>query len=255
MVSIIQLQTSAKKITRRWRTIASILLFFCGVASVFWGTYHLVEITQVPICANPVDELQIPQQEDKQDDKLEENDVTSQASVVAGELGSIQVEIQGAIKNPGVYWLNYTSRLGELIELAGGLSESADKQQLAQQFTLSAKLKDEQKIKIPSKVEKELSELLAEYCQSEVEKSKTTEISTTTTQEESATAGIESAQNQECISINYASSSQLQTITGIGEKTAELIIEGRPYFKLSDLLEVKGIGEATLEKMEPFICL
>lgn len=234
---------------KRWRTIASAMLFLCGLLSVFWGTYNLVEVTQVPICTNAVDELL------REDENIDQKE-NSSLSIDGSQLGSIQVEIQGAIKNPGVYWLSYTSRLGELIELAGGLTESADKQLLSQQYTLSQKLKDEQKVKIPSQQEKELQELLAEYCQSEnvtvkpvTQQSESNEIANEDAISENAST------SQECVSINYASSAQLQTISGIGEKTAELIIEGRPYFKISDLLEVKGIGNATLEKMEPLICL
>jgi len=58
-----------------------------------------------------------------------------------------------------------------------------------------------------------------------------------------------------CISINEASSEALQTLSGVGPATATLIIDGRPYLNISELLEVKGIGQATLEKLEPFICL
>ncbi len=250
MSSIDFFKNSTKAIGKRWRTIASAMLFLCGLLSVFWGTYNLVEVTQVPICANAVDELLI----EKVD--LQDADEEGQLLPDGSQLGSIQVEIQGAIKNPGVYWLNYTSRLGELIEMAGGLTQAADKQLLSQQYTLSAKLKDEQKITIPNKQEKKIEEIMTEYCQSVAVTTKPVTIQAQA--EESVEEEINnqvSFHNQECVSINYASSTQLQTISGIGEKTAELIIEGRPYFNVSDLLEIKGIGDATLEKIEPLICL
>ncbi len=34
---------------------------------------------------------------------------------------------------------------------------------------------------------------------------------------------------------------------------AQRIIEGRPYSSLDDLLRVKGIGEAKLEKIRPYV--
>jgi competence protein ComEA len=59
----------------------------------------------------------------------------------------------------------------------------------------------------------------------------------------------------ERISVNSASATQLDTLPGVGPATAQHIIEGRPYNALEDLLNVKGIGEKTLEKLRPFITL
>jgi competence protein ComEA len=57
------------------------------------------------------------------------------------------------------------------------------------------------------------------------------------------------------ISINNSSPKELESLPGVGPVTARLIIEGRPYHRLEDLLNVKGIGEKTLEKLRPFITL
>jgi competence protein ComEA len=59
----------------------------------------------------------------------------------------------------------------------------------------------------------------------------------------------------ERVSVNSASATLLDTLPGVGPATAQRIIEGRPYNKLEDLLDVKGIGEKTLEKLRPFITL
>jgi competence protein ComEA len=57
------------------------------------------------------------------------------------------------------------------------------------------------------------------------------------------------------VSINNSSSQELDTLPGVGPAIAQRIIEGRPYNTLEDLLDVKGIGEKTLEKLRPFITL
>lgn len=44
-------------------------------------------------------------------------------------------------------------------------------------------------------------------------------------------------------------------LPGIGEEMANRIIEGRPYAKKSDLLNVPGIGPKMLEKLAPFLAL
>ncbi|MDF3129425.1 helix-hairpin-helix domain-containing protein [Kiritimatiellaeota bacterium B1221] len=52
---------------------------------------------------------------------------------------------------------------------------------------------------------------------------------------------------------NTASRDELMRIPGIGEVTALAIVEGRPYQKSQDLLQVSGIGPKTLEKISPWL--
>jgi competence protein ComEA len=66
---------------------------------------------------------------------------------------------------------------------------------------------------------------------------------------------IDTATGTERVSVNSASATLLDTLPGVGPATAQRIIEGRPYSKLEDLLDVKGIGEKTLQKLRPFITL
>jgi competence protein ComEA len=67
--------------------------------------------------------------------------------------------------------------------------------------------------------------------------------------------GVATETGTERISVNRASATLLDTLPGVGPATAQRIIEGRPYSKLEDLLDVKGIGDKTLEKLRPFITL
>lgn len=53
---------------------------------------------------------------------------------------------------------------------------------------------------------------------------------------------------------NTATAEELATLPGIGPQTASAIIQkrkGKPFTKIEDLLDVKGIGPVTLEKMKP----
>jgi competence protein ComEA len=59
------------------------------------------------------------------------------------------------------------------------------------------------------------------------------------------------------IDINRAEPWLLEALPGIGKVTAQAIVtyrtENGPFQRIEDLLEVSGIGEATLEKIEDFI--
>ena len=61
------------------------------------------------------------------------------------------------------------------------------------------------------------------------------------------------------INLNQASAAQLQSLPGIGKVTAEHIISYRsekgPFHQVEDLLQVKGVGPKTLEKIRGLVTL
>ena len=57
------------------------------------------------------------------------------------------------------------------------------------------------------------------------------------------------------VELNSAPRSELMRLPGIGETLANRIIEKRPYARLTDLLEVEGIGPATYRKLKPLLRL
>ena len=57
------------------------------------------------------------------------------------------------------------------------------------------------------------------------------------------------------IDINSADVLLLTALPGIGEKTAQRIIENRPYTSCEELLELKGIGEKTYDAIADRICV
>lgn len=60
------------------------------------------------------------------------------------------------------------------------------------------------------------------------------------------------------VNINMASITDLQSLPGIGKATAERILERRrqrPFRRIDELMDVRGIGEKKFERMRPFLAV
>ncbi|MFD0943532.1 helix-hairpin-helix domain-containing protein [Savagea faecisuis] len=144
------------------------------------------------------------------------------------EKADIVVEIKGAVARPGLYELEEGARLYDAIQRSGGFLEEADDRLL----NLAERLEDEMSIYVPYEGEVEF------------------EIATETPKSSSE-------EKEQKININRADANELMQIPNIGPKKAEAILEYRDrvgkFQDVRDLLEVSGIGEKTLQNIEPFI--
>jgi comEA protein len=61
------------------------------------------------------------------------------------------------------------------------------------------------------------------------------------------------------VDLNSANAEELQQVPGIGASTAKAIVNFRqksgPFQKIDDLLAIKGISKARLEKMRPYLTI
>lgn len=151
------------------------------------------------------------------------------------EMGTgIFVHIDGWIQNPGVYEIKENDRVNTIIEKAGGLKEGAS----IKSINLAARLSDGDKIYIPNREEEKQIE--------------TTEV------KRNNTGTVKITKNSK-ININKASISELKQITGIGESTANKIIDYRDnvgkFKKIEDIKEVKGIGDSKYESIKDKITI
>lgn len=137
----------------------------------------------------------------------------------------ISVYINGEVHKPGVYKLKENDRVEDLINKAGGYTSNAD----TFKVNLAKKLKDEDYIYVTCK--KNLKN-----------NAEGKEVNTS--------AKIEGDK----ININTASKEELKTIPGIGDVTAEKILDYREkngaFSKIEDLKKIDRIGDKTLEKIK-----
>ena len=68
--------------------------------------------------------------------------------------------------------------------------------------------------------------------------------------------GVASAEGETVVNVNTATLEELQALPGVGEARARAILEARKarggFAKVDELVDVKGIGPAGLERMRPF---
>jgi competence protein ComEA len=135
----------------------------------------------------------------------------------AGGAGEIAVDIAGAVNRPGVYYLPQPARLNDLLEKAEGLSEQANHVYVSRSLNLAKTLSDQDKIYIPS-----LGEEAPEFSNNQGQIARV---------QNSADILSEGP----LLNINSASKAELEDLPGIGQITAEKIIEGRPYSSVEEL--------------------
>lgn len=174
-----------------------------------------------------------------------EHNVCPEEEVVSTQC-TIFVDISGALKTPGVYCFNPGDRVIDAVKKAGGFSKNVSLEYVSRSINLSKVLANNQKIYIPSK-----EELL---CELKPFTLKEEEIIPTDTQEENP-KNTTDTQEEECININTANITKLDSLDGIGPSTAQKIIDSRPYNSVDDLLNVSGIGQATFDKFKDNICI
>lgn len=154
---------------------------------------------------------------------LESIEMNEHEEVETIEPMKVIVDVKGAVARPGVYEVDEGSRVIDVIEKAGGILENAD----VNQINFAETLKDEMVVYVP-KIGEEMNQ--------------------------SQTVSSSGASHNDKIRINYATSEELQKLTGIGPSKAEAIIsyreENGPFQVEEDLLNVSGIGQKTFEKIK-----
>ena len=166
------------------------------------------------------------------DNKKEDN--YNEINIEKYDKKMITVFISGEVNNPGVVTIDSEKRLSDAIDVLGGITESAD----LNKINLAMKLKDESHYIIPK---------LGEY--NELHSNNIFEHNT------QSSTNIQS----NLININNANAAQLDTLPGIGEATANKIINHREenglFKSIEEIKKVNGIGDKKYEEIKNLISI
>lgn len=169
-----------------------------------------------------------------------EVEVPKKAQSMAAD-AKMQVYVSGAVARPGLYELKAGTRAKDAVEAAGGMTSSAN----ATKVNLAKRLKDGTQVNVPELSAKQLREQMQVGGGNSVKASVTGESSTNV-----------AIQAQGKVHLNSASLEELRTLPGVGQVTAQKIVDYRAshsFVRLEDLMQVKGIGAAKFAKMRPYL--
>ncbi len=181
-----------------------------------------------------------------------EKEITNEKVV---EQEKCNVDIKGAIKQPGVYSVDCDNNVYDVIKLAGGLKDDAD----TSVTNLAKKVNNEMVIIIYTKNEVKNSNIVDTVVKVVEKECVCPNIQNDSCINDKITANIGESISSETglININTANKEQLLTIPGIGEAKAKAIInyrETKGNFKtIEDIQNVDGIGSKLYEEIKIYI--
>ena len=204
--------------------LKKLILILLGISLLLGGTIFIIYKNNKNTKEEVVDIFKEEKEEVKEDKK-------------EAKTTKVIVDIKGMVVNPGVYEVDSTSRVNDVISLAGGLLEGAD----TSKINLAKVVEDEMTIIIYS-TEEVLEKFKQEVC-----------ICNCPYIENNACIN-NNDNNSNLININTATIEELTTLTGIGDVKAEAIIKYRnevgKFKTKEELLNVDGIGESLFEKIK-----
>ena len=145
----------------------------------------------------------------------------------------LRVDVAGAVRDPRVYTLPPGSIVADAISAAGGPAEDAD----LDRINKAIELQDGMQVYVPRIAETP----------------PVPAVSPSGTAAPPVERSAPSVAFSGPIDLNTATLAELESLPGIGPKIAQLIVDGRPYAQPEDLLDVKGIGPATLAKIRDLV--
>ncbi len=147
----------------------------------------------------------------------------------------IMVYVSGAVLEPGMYELAPNSRALDAVAAAGGLTETADRERV----NLARRLKDGNQVNVPS-----------------VKQTAARSATQAKAKEGASASSAAKGKAAVRVKLNTATAADLEALPGVGPALAQRIAayrQVRRFSSVDDLLKVKGIGKAKLERLRPLV--
>ncbi len=156
----------------------------------------------------------------------------------------ISVYICGEVRNPGIYEAPQGAMLNDIIEDAGGLTENAS----VNNINLVYQITENMSIYIPSE-----DEIKNGFTGGDIIRQDGVYV-----WGNSSGGSSEPGGSTLMVNINTAALDELKSLPGIGEVTAQAIIDYRnttPFSAIEDIKNVTGIGDSKFNRIKDYICV
>ena len=154
--------------------------------------------------------------------------------------GTWLIDVEGAVRAPGLYRLPVGSRVGDAVSAAGGYGPRVDAAAVASTLNLAAQLQDGAKVVVPERTD-----------------GAATGPRTPGASGGAATGGGTSGSaGAGLIDLNRATSAELDTLYGIGPATASKILASReqqPFTSVDELLSRKLVRSDVFAKIKDLV--
>lgn len=228
-----------KKIILLCAFILTIAFGLCGCKKDDATVHFASETEQTAVVSSDVNRHTADSKEKKASSDGEQEQKAKDTADDTDESTEWCVYICGQVANPGVYRVKPGARVCELVDMVGGMLDTADKSF----WNLASELYDGQMLYFPT-----VEELKSDHIP---EGTYTTGIDGSLMKggaEEHI--GVKDGK----LNINTATVEQLMALSGIGESKAKSIVEDRAknglFSSIEDITRVSGIGEAMFNKIK-----
>ena len=215
-------------LTKKQKIILAIIIsiiLLITFAYIYKNIYNVDESSEIIINNDMQIENNLVQNEENQENNLKEEE-------------KVVVHVIGEVNNPGVVTLKEGARIIDAINKAGGKTEEAD----LSKINLAYVIEDGTQIYIPR-----INENLNEIELMTQDAGSSTIISNSETDNEENSKEVK-------VNINTANKEKLETLPGIGETTAQKIIDYREangkFNSIEDIKNVSGIGDAKFNSLK-----
>lgn len=242
-----------KKIRKHLKTITIIFVMIMIISGCFIKYFLLNNKNEIV-----ENDKEVSNEELIKEEKVSESIIKEEKN---DQIKTVYVDIKGAVNNPGVYEIEETKKVIDVVELAGGLTGQADTSliNLAKKvsnemviiiYTVDEVKKAKQENTVIKIVEKECvcPEIKNDACLKQEDS-----IDNIINKDDDDNKDNTDTEDL-IININEATKEEFMNLSGIGESKAEAIIsyreENGKFKKIEDIKNVPGIGETLYEQIK-----